>query len=141
MQLGDETDAFGKFLRGPPVALFAFCWETLCKRAWPRAAQDLKVLEPFLFSSDSFWCWARVSRGSAALPPPCVLPVHVRGSAARLVLPAFSSGSVLPAPRAFLPPVLFFPGSAAFLPPCRRLCGPSPAASTSRTRRTSGSHG
>ena len=40
-----------------------------------------------------------------------------------LVLPAVTSRNVS------LPPVPFFPGSAAFLPPRFRLCGPSPAAS------------
>ena len=82
MQLGDETDVGGKFLCGPPVALFAFWWKTLWEVAWPRAPQDFKVLVLFLCSSDSFWRWACVSRGSAALPPPCVLPVQDRGSAA-----------------------------------------------------------
>ena len=140
-QQGDETHLGSKLLGGPPVAIVAFWRKAVCKRAWPRAAQDFGVQELFFCPSDSFWRWSWGSRGSAALPLPCVLPVHVRGSAAWLVVPAFLSRSVLPAPWALLPPVLFLPGSAAFLPPWLRLGGPSPAAGAGAAWRASGCHG
>ena len=74
MQLSVKTDARSEFLRAPPVTLFPLFKKTDSHRAWPRAAQDFKILEPFFFPSDSFNGLTCVSRGSAALPPPCVLP-------------------------------------------------------------------
>ena len=77
VQLSVKTDARSEFLRAPPVTLLPLFKKTHGHGAWPRAAQDFKILEPFFFPSDSFNGLTCVSRGSAALPPPCVLPKKV----------------------------------------------------------------
>ena len=134
MQLSVKTDARSEFLRAPPVTLLPLFRKTHGHGAWPRAAQDFKILEPFFFPSDSFNGWICVGRGSAALPPPCVLPKKVWGTAALLVTPAFlrravppvsCRRSVLPASWALSPRGLFLPGSAAFFPPRFRLVAPA----------------
>ena len=132
-QSSDESCVTGCVQSGAPVAWSAFRRKAPRERTWPRAAKCVPILETLFVSPQPVTCWGSVCRGTAAWG---CLPVPVRGSAAWRVLPVRSPGAttwlVLPAVTSrnvLLPPVLFFPGSAAFLPPRFRLCGPSPAAS------------